>query len=433
MDDYKLDPLPIATLADTSSIIKVIGVGGGGGNAVNHMYRQGITDVTFVVCNTDNQDLRKSPVPYKIQLGVSTTEGLGAGAFPEVGRQAAEESIDAITKMLSDNTKMVFITAGMGGGTGTGASPVIAKAAKEMGILTIGIVTIPFLFEGAPKIRTALEGVAALNAHVDAILVINNEKLRALYPDLTFAKAFRYADDVLANAAKSIAEIITITGYISLDFADVKRILKNGNVAVMNTGIAEGEHRITNAIKNALKSPLLDNDISSAKKILLNFYCSESDEYQINMEETEQIHRFIKQMSENIDVIWGITFDNSLGNSVKVTLIATGFDIRAIPGMDEKLAQQSQLQKDEYDKSTQSQPDIAEQPTLAPTPVPEAPTVVADRKIDIDKAIQSLYNNSAQQTETKKVDTDMPLISLDELEDNSKYIEDTPAWQRRKR
>ncbi|MDR2823767.1 MAG: cell division protein FtsZ, partial [Prevotellaceae bacterium] len=422
MNEIQLDPIPTTTISATPSIIKVIGVGGGGGNAVNHMYRQGITDVTFVVCNTDNQDLRKSPVPYKIQLGMQTTEGLGAGAFPEIGQQAAEESIDAIKQMLSDNTKMVFITAGMGGGTGTGASPVIAKAAKEMGILTIAIVTVPFLFEGAPKIRTALEGVCALNEHVDAILVINNEKLRELYPDLTFAKAFRYADDVLANAAKSIAEIITITGYISLDFADVKRILKNGQVAVMNTGIAEGEHRITKAIENALKSPLLDNDISSAKKILLNFYCSESEEDQISMEEIEQINKFMKQMSENIDVIWGITFDNSLGKSVKVTLIATGFDIGAIPGMKELIPLHAEKQpKDE-------QPPL---PPTSPASTPEQPPV-ADKKADIDKAMEGLYGKKEKSAEPKN-EPQIPVISLEDLNDYTTFkdIEDIPAWKRR--
>ncbi|MDR1654261.1 MAG: cell division protein FtsZ [Prevotellaceae bacterium] len=401
-------------MSASPSIIKVIGVGGGGGNAVNHMYRQGITDVTFVVCNTDNQDLRKSPVPYKIQLGAQTTEGLGTGAFPELGRQAAEESIEAIKKMLSDKTKMVFITAGMGGGTGTGASPVIAKAAKEMGILTVAIVTVPFLFEGTPKIRTALEGVCALNEHVDAILVINNEKLRELYPDLTFARAFRYADDVLANAAKSIAEIITITGYITLDFADVKRILQNGQVAVMNTGIAEGDNRITNAIRNALKSPLLDNDISSAKKILLNFYCAETEEDQISMEEIEQINDFMKQMSENIDVIWGITFDNSLGKSVKVTLIATGFDISAIPGMKDLIPVQAARQED-----------VPTAPTEAAQQAPQ----VDNKKTDIDKAMEGLYGKKGKHEKpTHPEPPEIPVISLEDMDDETKYI---PAWQRR--
>lgn len=315
-----------------SSIIKVIGVGGGGGNAVNHMYRQGITDVSFVVCNTDNQALSKSPVPTKIQLGESTTEGLGAGGKPEAARLAAEESIEKIQNLLKDNTKMVFVTAGMGGGTGTGASPVVAKVAHDMGILTVGIVTIPFAFEGSMKIKQALEGVAALSEHVDAILVINNEKLKKIYPDLELSNAFAKADDVLTNAAKAIAEIITVPGYINIDFADVNSTMKNGNVAIMNTGFASGENRITKAIEDALNSPLLNtNQVSGASKILLSLYCSPHD--QIKMEEVEQINQFMATVGENVQVIWGAGFDENLNDKVKITLIATGFDVSDIPGM----------------------------------------------------------------------------------------------------
>lgn len=423
MEEIKLEQLPIATETVTHSIIKVIGVGGGGGNAVNHMYRQGITDVTFVVCNTDMQDLKKSPVPYKIQLGPNITSGLGAGANPEIGRLAAEESIEDIKKILEDGTKMVFITAGMGGGTGTGASPVIARASKEMGILTIAIVTIPFKFEGAPKIRAAIEGVRALNDYVDAILLINNEKLRILYPDMKLAQAFRYADDVLANSAKSIAEIITIPGYISLDFADVKRILENGQVAVMNTGIAEGEQRIEKAIHNALHSPLLDNDISTSKKILLNFYCTESDD-QISMEEIEQINKFMEQMSENIDVIWGITYDNSLEASVKVTLIATGFDISAIPGMKDLIL------KTPIVKQTQVQP-------ISQISKPESSE--DDLQDSTDKAIIEMYNLGMKKQTPQETESfpDMPTVSIIDLmkdlenESNLKNIENIPAWKRK--
>ena len=268
---YLEDSLPLELPLVDSSIIKVIGVGGGGGNAVNHMYRQGITDVSFVVCNTDNQALIKSPVPTKIQLGIDTTSGLGAGGNPVVAKKAAEESIAKIQNILNDNTKMVFITAGMGGGTGTGASPVVAKAAHDLGILTVGIVTIPFAFEGNLKIKQALEGVAALSEHVDAILVINNEKLKEIYPDLELSNAFAKADDVLTNAAKGIAEIITVPGYINTDFADVYSIMKDGNVAIMNTGFASGENRISKAIEDALNSPLLNtNDVSGASKVLLS-------------------------------------------------------------------------------------------------------------------------------------------------------------------
>ena len=334
---YLEDSLPLELPLVDSSIIKVIGVGGGGGNAVNHMYRQGITDVSFVVCNTDNQALVKSPVPTKIQLGVDTTEGLGAGGKPEVARKAAEESIDRIKELLQDNTKMVFITAGMGGGTGTGASPVVAKAAHDLGILTVGIVTIPFAFEGNMKIRQALEGVAALSEHVDAILVINNEKLKQIYPDLELSNAFAKADDVLTNAAKAIAEIITIEGYINIDFADVYSTMKDGNVAIMNTGYASGQHRITKAIEDALNSPLLNtNDVSGASKILLSLYCSNTD--QIRMEEVEEIHDFMSKVGENVEVIWSAGFDDELKDNVKITLIATGFDVSDIPGMPANIA-----------------------------------------------------------------------------------------------
>ena len=245
------------------SIIKVIGVGGGGGNAVNHMYREGIHDVTFVLCNTDNQALNDSPVPVHLQLG---KEGLGAGNKPEKAREAAEESLEDIRSMLSDGTKMAFITAGMGGGTGTGAAPVIARVSKELGILTVGIVTIPFRFEGDRKIDQALDGVEEMSKHVDALLVINNERLREIYPELSVLDAFGKADDTLSVAAKSIAEIITVHGLINLDFNDVKTVLKDGGVAIMSTGYGEGEGRVKKAIDDALTSPLLnDNDIFNSK------------------------------------------------------------------------------------------------------------------------------------------------------------------------
>ena len=327
--DYLEDTLPLDLPLANSSIIKVIGVGGGGGNAVNHMYKQGIADVSFVVCNTDNQDLVRSPVPIKIQLGKNITQGLGAGGRPEVARRAAEESVADLHTMLADNTKMVFITAGMGGGTGTGASPIVAKTAHDMGILTVGIVTIPFAFEGNVKIRQALEGVVALSEYVDAILVINNEKLKNIFPDLNLSNAFAKADDVLTNAAKAIAEIITISGYINIDFADVSTIMRDGKVAIMNTGYASGDNRITRAIDDALTSPLLNtSDVKGAKKVLLSLYCSHSNE--IKMEEITQIHDFMAKVGEDVTVIWGASFDDELGDDVKITLIATGFDGNAI-------------------------------------------------------------------------------------------------------
>lgn len=317
---------------ESTSIIKVIGVGGGGSNAVNHMFHRGITDVTFVVCNTDNQALQKSPVPIKIQLGAQTTEGLGAGGRPERAREAALESIEEIEQVLKANTKMVFITAGMGGGTGTGAAPVVAKVAKELGILTVGIVTIPFAFEGKKKIAQALDGVDEMAKYVDALLVINNEKLSLIYPDLELPNAFARADDVLTNAAKGIAEIITVPGYINVDFADVYTIMKDGGVAIMNTGYAEGENRVTKAIEDALHSPLLNNsDIQGAKKILLNVYCSTTDP--VKMEEVSEINRFMETTGSDIEVIWGASFEDGLEEKVKITIIATGFDIDQIPDM----------------------------------------------------------------------------------------------------
>ena len=318
---------------DSPKIIKVIGVGGGGGNAVNHMYREGIHDVTFVLCNTDNQALAESPVPVKLQLGRSITQGLGAGNRPERARDAAEESIDDIKEQLNDGTKMVFITAGMGGGTGTGAAPVIARIAKEMDILTVGIVTIPFIFEGEKKIIQALDGVERIAQHVDALLVINNERLREIYADLTFMNAFGKADDTLSIAAKSIAEIITMRGTVNLDFADVKTILKDGGVAFMSTGFGEGENRVTKAIDDALHSPLLNNnDIFNAKKVMLNVsFCPTSE---LMMEEMNEIHEFMSKFREGVEVIWGVAVDNSLDTKVKITVLATGFGVEDVPGMD---------------------------------------------------------------------------------------------------
>ena len=329
MDEIVQFDLP----TDSPKIFKVIGVGGGGGNAVNHMYREGIHDVTFVLCNTDNQALAESPVPVKLQLGRSITQGLGAGNRPERARDAAEESIDDIKEQLNDGTKMVFITAGMGGGTGTGAAPVIARIAKEMDILTVGIVTIPFIFEGEKKIIQALDGVERIAQHVDALLVINNERLREIYADLTFMNAFGKADDTLSIAAKSIAEIITMRGTVNLDFADVKTILKDGGVAIMSTGFGEGENRVTKAIDDALHSPLLNNnDIFNAKKVMLNVsFCPTSE---LMMEEMNEIHEFMSKFREGVEVIWGVAVDNSLDTKVKITVLATGFGVEDVPGMD---------------------------------------------------------------------------------------------------
>lgn len=320
---------------DTPKIIKVIGVGGGGGNAVTHMYKEGIHDVTFVLCNTDNQALNRSDVPVKVPLGRNITQGLGAGNKPERAMMAAEESMEDIRKMLSDGTKMVFITAGMGGGTGTGAAPVIARFAKDMGILTVGIVTIPFVFEGERKIIQALNGVEEISKNVDALLVINNERLREIYSDLTMTNAFGKADDTLTIAAKSIAEIITLPGIINLDFADVNTTMKDGGVALMSNGFGEGEGRVRQAIEDALNSPLLNNnDVFNAKKILFNV--SFGEEAELRMEEMNDVHDFMSRFGRDIEVIWGTAIDNTLGSKVKMTILATGFGMEDIPQIAEK-------------------------------------------------------------------------------------------------
>lgn len=328
------------------SIIKVIGVGGGGGNAVNHMYREGIHEVSFVVCNLDKQALDDSPVPVHILLG---HEGLGAGNVPDVGRQAAEESLDDIKRMLSDGTKMVFITAGMGGGTGTGAAPVIARVSKDMGILTVGIVTIPFKFEGTKKIDQALDGVEEMAKHVDALLVINNERLREIYSDLSLLNGFAKADDTLSVAAKSIAEIITGHGLINLDFNDVRTVLKDGGVAIMSTGYGEGEGRVRKAIDDALNSPLLnDNDVYRSKKILLNIAFSVGkDDDGLRMEEMNEVNNFMSKFSSNFEIKWGVTKDQSLDKKIKVTILATGFGVEDVEPKD-RLAERA-LAKETYD------------------------------------------------------------------------------------
>lgn len=307
--------------------IKVVGVGGGGNNAINHMYNMGARNVSFIVANTDRQALENSPVPTKVLLGPNITRGRGAGNDPERARQAAEESADDINDLFDDDTDMVFITAGMGGGTGTGASPVIARIARERGLLTIGIVTIPFLFEGTRKIIKALEGAKEMGKFVDALLMINNERLGEIYRDCDFLNAFGKADDILSMAAMSISEIVTCDGYINLDFNDVDNTLRNGGTAIISTGYGEGENRVTKAIEDALHSPLLKNtDIYGSKKLLFNLYFSRDAEDAFKIEETAQITSFISNIDSDVDVIWGVAFDESLGNRVKFTILAAGFD-----------------------------------------------------------------------------------------------------------
>lgn len=321
MNDITIKPLEgLRIEQESNSIIKVIGVGGGGGNAVAHMYRQGIHDVNFMICNTDKQALKANDVPSKIQMG----PGLGAGNIPAVAEKYAQESADDIRKALSDGTQMVFITAGMGGGTGTGAAPVIANIAKSMDILTVGIVTIPFLFEGRKKIIQALDGVDKIAEHVDALLVINNERLRDICADMNLENAFAKADDTLTTAARSIAEIITKEGKMNVDFADVRTTLKDGGLSIMSIGYGEGENRLDKAFKDALHSPLINNnDIFRAQRLL--FYISYSKESPVGVDELTEVHEFMAKFEKDFNLIWGCGMEDGLGEQVKVTIIATGF------------------------------------------------------------------------------------------------------------
>ncbi len=311
---------------ETPIKIKVVGVGGGGGNAVSYMYRQNIQGVSLAICNTDPQALDNSPILTKVAIGDE-----GAGNNPSKARELAEEHEKRdgrISALFDDETRMVFITAGMGGGTGTGAGPVVARIAKEKNMLTVGIVTIPFLFEGEPKIMQAFEGVEEMRKHVDALLVINNERLCKIYPDLGFTNAFEKADEALANAARSIAELVSKNGKINLDFADVRTTLKDGGAAVISTGEGEGEHRLSNAIQNALTSPLLkESDIYDSERILFNLYFSPEDGEELRIQESKELNAFMTRFKKRVNVIWGYTHDDSLGKSVKITILATGFNV----------------------------------------------------------------------------------------------------------
>ena len=435
------DIIPLPLDLEAESIIKVMGVGGGGGNAVNHMYKMGIRDVSFLVCNTDGIALGQSSVPSKLQLG----PGLGAGGKPERARELAKENRDRIREALDDGTKMLFITAGMGGGTGTGASPIVAEVAQEMEILTVGIVTLPFAFEGKPKIRKALVGVAELAEHVDALLVINNEKLCKIFPDLDLPNAFDKSDDVVSNAAKSIAEIITVPGYINTDFADVYNTLKKGGVAIMNVGQANGEERITRAIKNALESPLVNtNDVRGASRVLLQFYCSH--ENAIRMNEFSQITAFVEQVGDEVEVQWGASYDDTLGDDVRVTIIATGYSVSDIPGInaipleitnpaqeveEPKTTQQPETLEDamerfypqaqqEQTRDEQQEPETAEQ-----QPEPEEP--------ETDDAPEQPQQPAQQPTPSApQLNQVADFIDFDD-DDALAAAEDKPAWMRSRR
>lgn len=371
-------------------IIKAIGIGGGGGNAVNYMYQKGIRDITFAVCNTDRAALLDSPVPVHVLLG----EGLGAGNDPAVGRQKATENTDLIRSMLNDGTKMVFITAGMGGGTGTGASPVIARVAREMGILTVAIVTIPFLWEGNKKIDQALDGIENLSKEVDALMVISNERLRTVYPDKTVLSAFAKADDTLTVAAQSIVELINKTGNINVDFRDVNTVLRGGGVAIISTGYGEGEHRVTKAIEDAINSPLLnDNDIYNSQKILINLYTSDNPDHTLTMDEMTEVSNFMARFNKEYECKPGLTVDSSLGPKVKITILASGFHLADETFKDEdKLLSQRTTEEQMHRESRRSKYYPATRRSVRKKPYHRCFRFDSDASLDDDNLIEQVVS-----------------------------------------
>jgi cell division protein FtsZ len=406
---------------DISSIIKVIGVGGGGSNAVNHMYSQGIKGVDFIVCNTDRQALDISPVPIKIQLGLSLTEGRGAGAIPEIGKNAAIENIEEIREFLSNGTKMVFVTAGMGGGTGTGAAPVIAQVAKEMGILTVGIVTVPFSFEGRKRRQQAEEGLEGMRQNVDTLLVINNERLREITGNLTIGNAFSQADNVLSTAAKGIAEVISVTGAVNVDFNDVNTVMKDSGVAIMGSASAEGENRALECVQNAMNSPLLnDNNIEGANYVLLNITYGDKE---VLMDEIGIITDYIQQEAgSSADVIWGHGYDPTLGDKLSVTLIATGFKSSPITGF-EKAPERTVITLDQEPKNEITAP--LQSPTQAATPVV---TPVVEAKIEAPVTPEPYLKAEDLNTVEAKVEITQPIISFPE-EAKNEYKKEEPTLE----
>ena len=427
---------------EQSSIIKVIGVGGGGSNAVNHMFSQNIEGVNFIICNTDAQAIAQSKVPNKIQLGPHLTQGLGAGANPEIGRQATEESLEEIKRILEVNTKMAFITAGMGGGTGTGGAPILAKICKDLGILTVGIVTTPFAYEGKKRLAQAEEGVRMMKDHVDTLLVISNDKLRHQFGNLKMKEAFEKADNVLATAAKCITDVINSTGQINVDFADVCTVMKNGGVAILGSAIAAGENRAQVAIENALNSPLLnDSEIRGARWILININSAEG-EHEFTMDEVEIIQNYlISKAGEDSDVILGLGYDNNLAEGISITLIATGFEHK------DPFAKMSSLSKEEKkdekivmtlempvkeEKKILQQPSLPFEENLAPeveevpvdiskTPessIPESmtPTLVVE-------SIQEILNDSVVEIAVESKDEQKVFFEISSVADQAPVIE----------
>jgi len=418
----------------SGAIIKVIGVGGGGGNAVNHMYGAGIRDVGFMVCNTDAQALHNSPIPIRVQLGASLTEGRGAGNKPEVGRQAAIENIEDVKKAIEPVTKMVFITAGMGGGTGTGAAPVIAEACKEMNILTVGIVTLPFRNEGRRRIKQAIDGIAEMEGHVDALLVINNERIREMYGDFKISEAFAKADNVLTTAAKGIAEIITVPGYINVDFADVETVMRKSGVALMGSARSRGEGRALRAVEEALNSPLLNNnDIRGAQNILLNIT---SGGEEVTMDEIGQITDYIQtKAGHDADLIWGNGVDESLGDDISVTVIATGFSVSSIPEM--MAAKQSEKTYHTLVDENQGRPVGKPAPQPKVTTTSEAYAKKTDQRTiefeistTLHDEFEELYRNPKAREEGPEMDPKMDFS--DSGEEVVDELENIPAYRRKK-
>lgn len=392
---------------DQSSIIKVFGVGGGGSNAVNHMYDQGIVGVNFVVLNTDAQAIDMSRVPNKIQLGPALTQGLGAGARPEIGEKSAEESVDVIKELLNKNTKMVFITAGMGGGTGTGAAPVVARIAREMGVLTVGIVTTPFWFEGKSRYNHAMDGIEKLRENVDTLLIINNDKIREMYGNLKRSEAFGHANNILTTAAKAISEIITVPGEINVDFADVQTVMKNGGSAIMGCATAEGDDRALRAAQGAINSPLLnDNEIRGAKKVLVNITTGVQ---QVTMDEIGVIMEYVQEAAGSTDIILGACDDPSLGDKLSVTLIATGFEVgkKAAPFVEQKVVKVYELN----DKP------VVNEVVVTPTPV------VAETKNEV------VENTTTTIVEETPLITEQPVLTLNLEEETYSLFDIAPQTE----
>ena len=418
---------------DSSSIIKVLGVGGGGSNAVNHMYSKGIAGVDFIICNTDSQDLEKSSVPNKVQLGSEVTNGLGAGANPDVGRECALASIEDINKVLENNTKMVFITAGMGGGTGTGGAPIVSQCAKDLGILTVGIVTSPFAWEGKRKIAKAMEGIEQLKEHVDTLLVINNDKLREIFGNLSMSDAFAHADDILTNAAKGIAEIITVSGYVNVDFKDVETVMKDGGLAVMGSATARGEDRAIQAIEKALNSPLLDdNNIVGAKNILINISYGDQE---VLLDEITEITDYVQEEAgkDVDDIIWGACYNESLTDELSVIVVATGFPKNGLPsaGVLKRIEPGKKVFELEGQISVKDSAVFKEEETK-PSLFPEVNTANKSEEVVFDLTNKKVENESKLENLTEDIQEqhDLEEEKADDKSDSSKEITEMQEIQK---